>query len=157
MTRRRDRSRTEDADRRRLERQGEPAVVRSGEEQPSAVDRWRQLSRPRNRILQRFADGFSEELVGSMDDAAFLVMMRNRLLSMKSPASTAWPWLRRLFGRREVTTRMAGFEIKRLLRMAGQPPPEGLDDRGYAPVSYGQLQRMVAAAEAATGGAGDPA
>ncbi len=128
---------------------GEPAVVRAGDEESAPVKTWRRISGPRNSILKVFGDGVSSQLLASLDDPAFVVSMRNRLLSMRPPTLGDWPWLRRLIPVGGNRTRMVAYEVKRLLQIAGQAPPEELHDRDHVTVSFDQLQRMVEAAGAA--------
>ncbi|NNG04054.1 MAG: hypothetical protein HKM95_08130 [Inquilinus sp.] len=147
--------------RRSGDRGPEPTVVRPGEEPPAAAELWNRLPAMHPLlgeyiILRQIGAGLANYLIAELDDREFLIVMRNRLrhLRQERSAPAFWRRLRRLIIRESEQTRTAGYDIKRLLAMAGQEPPEGLKDRDFALLAYDQLSRMTAAAKAAIDGEG---
>ena len=128
----------------------EPTVVRAGEEPSVAAEIWRRSEGPRDGLIGQFADGLSNHLIAELDDREFLIAMRNRLRHLEQERSAPGPWRRprRLLIRESEKTRMAGYDIKRLLSLGGEEPQAGLRDRRYHLLSYDDLRRMVTQAEA---------
>jgi hypothetical protein len=128
---------------------GEPAVARPGDEAPGAKELWREQDAPHGQghylwVSQAYAQTMSE-----VNDAAFLITMRNRLksLAFERTGPLFWQRIRGFFFGAPRETPLAGFEIRRLKHIAGEAPPDALsDDRTYN-VSYDLFLSMVTAAE----------
>ena len=89
--------------------------------------------------------------MGALEDEAFLISMRNRLRILERERAAPAFWRRfksLLFGRAE-SNEIAGFELKRLKRLAGEEPLENLPDYARVELSYEELLRFVTAGEEA--------
>ena len=129
----------------------EATVVRPHEEPTWAEEmlaRERDPHRPENYSFEARLHG---QLMGALEDEAFLVSMRNRLRMLERERAAPAFWRRfkgMLFGAPE-SNEIAGFELKRLRHLAGEPPPENLPDYVSVSLSYEELLRLVTAGQAA--------
>lgn len=127
----------------------ESAVVRPGEEASLAKELWREQDAPHGQGHYLWMSQSYAQTMSGVNDAAFLITMRNRLKSLDFERTGPLLWRRikgLLFGAPNRTA-LAGFEIRRLKQIAGGAPPEPLrDDRIYK-VSYDLFLGMVTAAE----------
>ena len=145
----------------RTDKKREPSVVRPHEERSWAEDLLERERDPGRTGNYGFGVRLHGQLMGALEDEAFLVSMRNRLRILERDRSAPAFWRRfksLLFGAAE-SNEIAGFELKRLKRLAGEEPPEDLPDYVQVDLSYEELLRLVTAGEAAAKSAAsaDPA
>lgn len=133
---------------------GEPTVIRPHEEPSWAEEFWRRQNDPHRPENYKRHKRFYGQLMGNLDDGSFMISMRNRLRGMEHDraALAFWRWIKTtlFFISEEIS--LSGFEIKRLMRLSGDTPPDSLPDFIDVHTSYEDLLHLVSAAEAQLSG-----
>lgn len=135
----------------RSDKTREPSVVRPHEERSWAEEVLGEPGDPREPLSHRFAARLHGQLSAGLGDEAFLISMRNRLRFLERERSAPAFWRKfksALFGSAE-NNEVAGFELKRLQRLAGEEPAEDLPDYAQVDLPYEDLLRLVTAGEQA--------
>lgn len=129
---------------------GEPTVVRPDEEPSWADELWNQQNDPHRPENHKWGKRFHGQLMGNLGDDAFMISMRNRRREIERELAVPeiWRWIKRVLFRAPEVTSVSGFEIKRLIHLAGRTPPESLPDFTDVDTSYDDFMRLVSAAEA---------
>ena len=128
-----------------------PTVERPHEEKSWAEELLERERDPGRTGNYGFGVRLHGQLMGALEDEAFLVSMRNRLriLERERAAPAFWRKVKSmLFGRAE-SNEIAGFELKRLRRLAGEEQAEDLPNFVQVDLSYEELLRLVTAGEEA--------
>lgn len=129
---------------------GERTVIRPHEEPSRAEKFWNQLNDPHRPENHKWGKRFHGQLMGNLGDDAFMISMRNRRREIERDlaAPEIWRWIKRVLFRAPEVTSVSGFEIKRLIHLAGRTPPDSLPDFTDVDTSYEDFMRLVSAAEA---------